>query len=53
MQELTRNQILQYVAEMSEEMSRLAIKAECANLADSLRVASSKARGLLPGEMRE
>jgi hypothetical protein len=52
-QQLTRNQILQYVAEMSEEMSQLASKAECAGLAHSLRNASSQARGLLPGDARE
>ena len=47
-QSLTRNQILQYIAEMSDEMSNLAKKAECLDLAKSLKTASNEASHLLP-----
>ena len=47
-QSLTRNQILQYIAEMSDEMANLALKAECAELAKSLKTASHKAHHMLP-----
>ena len=47
-QVLTRNQILQYIAEMSEEMSKLAANVECAELAQSLKTSAHKANDLLP-----
>lgn len=53
MKELTRQQILQYVAEMSEEMSQMAQNIKCADFAHSLRCASFEARNQLPCEMRD
>ncbi len=47
-QKLTRNQILHYIAEMSEEMSKLAATADCAELAQSLKTSAHKAHNLLP-----
>ncbi len=52
-QELSKFQILQYVAEMSEEMSQLAQQAQCAKLAETLRSASFEARDMLPKDMPE
>lgn len=46
--ELTRNQILHYVAELSAEMSALANQVECAVLADHLMSVSAEARDQLP-----
>ena len=52
-QKLTRNQMLQYIAEMSEEMSKLAAAVDCADLAHSLKAASEKAQNLLPTEYKD
>jgi len=52
-QKLTRNQMLQYIAEMSEEMSKLAAAVDCTDLAHSLQTASQKAHNLLPTEYKD
>ncbi|MEO1608342.1 MAG: hypothetical protein AAFR90_03170 [Pseudomonadota bacterium] len=52
-QNLTRNQVLQYIAEMTEEMSKLAMKADCTDLAKSLKTAASEASLLLPNGYKD
>ena len=47
-EKLTRNQIVAYIAEMSEEMSNMAMKADCTDLAKSLKTAAVEANYLLP-----
>ena len=48
-QKLSQNHILRYIAELTEEMSRLADDHECAELANDLSAVAKKARRELIG----